>query len=305
MESKSVLISILMLLDILSSALNEELTYKCELSGTTCTFSNIDRNWTPSSDDPNIVEIVNFKESSIPVVTKDICDTFPFLKELFLDNVGVQEIQEDAFIYCTGLTKLDLKGNHIDQILPNTFLYTKSLQKLDLSENKIKTLDKNLFSNLPELEVLALNQNFLTEFSSELIRNNKDLIHLYLYSNDLWDIEPAEIADSHSKLKTFSVDDNVLSCSKMIQIHQLLASKEILNDQVGNKVRDYPQETVFDGLKCNPDIAWMALNFRKGNSENDEAIKERLASMDRRLDTLEVKLEKVITVVLQLKNHLM
>lgn len=64
-----------------SSSLQQNPVYKCEMEETTCMFKNVVLNsthyeWQPASDNPNVVTKVRFIESTIPVVTKGICEIF-------------------------------------------------------------------------------------------------------------------------------------------------------------------------------------------------------------------------------------
>lgn len=329
MELKSVLIvKIIVLSVIISGSLCQKPVYKCALSGTTCTFSDVfltstHYEWQPTSDDPNIVREVKFFESKIIVVAKGICEAFPFLKLLELGGLGIEEVQEDAFHACNGLTELGLTNNQIKNFYPSTFLYTKNLETLYLYRNEIEKLeDYNLFSNLPELDLIELSNNNLREFSSELIRNNKKLTALYLNINELSDIEAETIVDFLPNLKWFWLENNEFACIRVVQIQDLLRSKCIsYGTSTNRKVRYCPQQTVFGGLKCNSDISWIA-SEEKGNHNLEmmekklskiettslkvddlkQEMKEENLKMDQRFVKLEEKIEQLVTVISQLKT---
>lgn len=326
MKSKSVLISFCILLSISnngvrSSELREKPVYKCKLTGTTCIFSNIvldstNYEWKPTSDDPTLVREISFISCNIPVVTKDICETFPFLKNLKVVEQGVHEIQAEALHACQELNLLDLNSNQIDKIHPNTFRTTKKLERLNLSLNKIKNLDDhNLLLNLLDLETLQLGFNSLIEFSPELIRTNNRLTQLHLHSNDLSDINAERIVNFLPNLTRFLLNSNEISCTRVVQINEFLQSKGISNDwnhENHQTVRYYPQETVLDSVKCNPDISWMASTYRKEHSKMDQRldrlegfVEEKLLKMDQRFDKLEAEMKKLVGLVSQLKNFLM
>lgn len=248
--------------------------YKCSLVGTSCTFSNVIRNWThyawdPVSDDPNLVTEVKFTGSKMAIFTSNICQKFPSLKELYLVELGIENVQESAFNGCTELTGLWLNTNHIKVIHRNMFGDTIRLQTLDFHDNQLMKLDFDarelVFENLRELKVLNLSMNNLTEFSSQVINSNRKLEELSLYSNELSDVSAGLIVNHLPNLKRFLLDDNEISCTRVVELNQFLQSKGILNDHLANnKIRYYPQLTVFGDFKCNPDISFMASNFRKG-----------------------------------------
>lgn len=281
-----------------SVTFNDKPVYRCTISGLTCTFSKVILNethyeWIPTSDDSDVVRTVEFSDSTMTVVTKGICEEFKFLRELKITGQNVEEIKEDAFHACYGLTILRLYINKIKKIHANTFLYTKNLEQLELYENQIKKLgDYQIFSNLQNLTHLHFGRNNLTEFSPELIRYNKNLLHIYVYSNDLSELEVETILDFVPNLQRLSLDDNEISCTRLVQIFELLESKDIEFHLTANyKVRYYPREIILGSLKCNPDISWMASNYRKENSKLDQRLKVISAMNQELLEVHESNLE--------------
>lgn len=247
--------------------------YKCEISEDTCVFSNIkltsiNYNWIPEADEPNNVTIVEFTGSKIPIITKNICDYFPNLRELWLEELSIKEVKEDAFHSCSALTRLFLYGNLIEHLHPQTFWYMKKLKTLSLHTNRIGTLDDyQIFSNLGALYELDIGNNNLTTISPELFRHNWKLRALGLYANDLSDFEVEVILSYLPLLRALFLDDNEISCTRMVEIILLLKSKNIYfyDLEAKLKIRYYPQQTVFN-INCNPDISWMASQYRKENS---------------------------------------
>lgn len=294
-----------------SVTFNDKPVYRCTISGLTCTFSKVILNethyeWIPTSDDSDVVRIVEFSESTMTVVTKGICEEFKFLRELRMANQSVEELKEDAFHACTGLQLFYFHNNKIKKIYPNTFLYTPNIEDLYLYGNQIQELeDYQVFSNIPNLTRLHFGRNNLTKFSPELIRYNKKVERIYLYSNELSELEIDVILDFLPNLKTISLDDNEFSCTRLVHIFKLLESKGIeFVLPAKNKVRYYPQQLIFDTLKCNPDISWMASNYRKENSKLDQRLQEIYESnlkikheMDQRLRKLDEKLIEIMTIV--------
>lgn len=350
MELKSVCLVIIILISVIrngrtSVTPKEKPIYKCEQDGTSCTFYDVQLNlthyeWQPTAYKPEIVTAIWFAGCVIPVATKDICETFPSLRVLHSGGLQLEEVKEDAFHACHELTYLTLGSNQIKKIPQNTFLYTKNLQTLELQDNQIMTLEhNNVFSNVPNLDWIGLGINNLTEFSPELIRNNKNLRYLHLYSNDLSDIDAEQIVDFLPNLKYFYLDDNEISCTRLVQIHNMLKSKgiDIGPSYYAFKLRYYPQETVVGNYTCNPDISWMASTYRKQNSiflqrfnsikektsnqcesgnkyieeqisdltnqlrASDKKMMEELSKVNRRFDELEENIQQLIKITLDSK----
>lgn len=279
MSFKSVLTLVLTLLSLSCIEISgEALTtrakpvYRCSQSGATCTFSNlrltsINYQWQPTSYSPYSVRTVKFSGSRTPVVTKEMCESFPSLQYLYLDNLGVTKIDQDAFRNCSNLRLLHLQGNQLDKIDQNTFVHAVNLQELLLHDNQFTHLDENLFSHLNNLQELSMAENNLTEFSPELIRNNRRLSVLYLHSNDLSDLEIEKFLNYLPYLKKLLMNDNEISCTRTYQIYKLLQSKDInFYSPWTSKTRYYSQQYVLGRYTCNPDISWMASNYRKQNA---------------------------------------
>lgn len=276
----------------LPSQKNEIPVFKCERVGDVCTFTNVNLNsthflWEPTADNPMLVDTVKFtyNSSKIPIITKGLCETFPALNNLQLTSLEVEEITEDAFHACSMLTVLSLESNQIKRIEPITFLHLRNLKELFLHDNRIMELnDNDLFASMQNIENLWLDRNNLTEFSPELLRSNNKLEELRLYSNELSDLEAEQLLEFLPNLKIFYWDDNEVSCTRVVEINRMLISKGIgFNESVNAKVRFYPQNRIFGYLICNPDISWMASNYRKENSKIIQRIKkidERMLKVD-------------------------
>lgn len=164
-----------------------------------------------------------------------------------------------------------------------------------------------LFASMQNIENLWLDRNNLTEFSPELLRSNNKLEELRLYSNELSDLEAEQLLEFLPNLKIFYWDDNEVSCTRVVEINRMLISKGIeFNESVNAKVRFYPQNRIFGYLTCNPDISWMASNYRKENSKISQRMKkidgrmlkvddinEKLSKVDQRMNRMDESLSKV------------
>lgn len=302
-----------------SSTIREKPVYKCALDGSTCTFDNIFLNtthyeWQPASDNPNAVWYIQFRRSSIPVITKELCEFFPNLRYLYLEKLNIEEVKQDAFDACLELNFLALTNNKIKSFHPYTFKNVQKLFELEIDNNHISKLPNGLFSNASSLAYLLIEENNLTEFSPEIVRNAENLDGLYLRSNDLSDIDVEKIVADLPGLKKFYLDDNEISCTRTVEIYNKFRSQNILFGPGYNlKTRYYPQTLLFGGLKCNPDISWMASNYRKQNmaigkryedkqythnflSELKEKVSsngEKMSALDSRLKSIEEQLTKI------------
>lgn len=286
MEPKVILFKILIIfcrctLHSLSTE-NEKPTYKCTISsGTTCTFRNILLNsshfeWDPTADDPSIVEIVSFVDCRIPVVTKNICETFLNIDNFYMPGQAVEKIVSDALNKCLKMKILNLNSNFIEELHPDTFVSNKNLESLILWGNRIKHLnDHDIFINLRSLMYLDLEHNNMTVFSPELIRNNTNLLAIWLSSNDLSDIDAEEIVNMLPDLEGFYLNGNEIACTRLVDIYKMFEKENIrFLRTLSFKHRYYPQEKIYGNLSCNPDISWMASHYRKQQLTGETIIKE-------------------------------
>lgn len=130
----------------------------------------------------------------------------------------------------------------------------------------------------------TLYQNNVTEFSPELLRNNENLKQLDIYSNYLSDLEVEQLVEFLPNLLVLHFGDNEVSCMRLFEANKFLTSKKITLNYIGSsKIRYYPQETVFNGLKCNTDISWMVSNYRKENSK----ISQRIEKIDGKISIMD------------------
>lgn len=339
METKNILKVTFTLLGVLSLSTSEKPIHQCVHFGAeNCQFYNIVLNsthyeWQPTAEFPDNVIYSSFGTSIIPIFTKGVCELFPLLQQLFIRDTQVVEVKEDAFDACLELTHLYLSGNRIKRLHPDTFQHTKSMRVIHLEDNQIECLDHDeLFANsMPDLITLHLNNNNLTEFSPELVKNCHGLRYLDLYSNDLSDIDVVRIVEYRPNLKRLWLDDNEISCVRMVEILSFLEAKGIESEMTeSNKTRYYPQQGVFGGFKCNPDVSWMASAYRKENLKfdhrldeieksslrnfeevkdvfatmmaNDQESNKKINEIDQRLDEIDEKLEILVKLMSTLKQ---
>lgn len=275
MNKIQILFKILLYLNVLISSKSLAFpkgapVFTCKRVGDVCTFENVvltstNYNWAPTADNVNLVGNVKFTSSFMPVLTESLCDAFPALHTLQLYYLNIQEVAEGAFYNCRNLKVLKLHRNSIKGFHPNTFSNTKNIKELYFPFNRIARFDLNTFQELQELTDLDLGGNNLTEFSPKLLQFNQKLVNLHLPYNDLSDLEVEKIVDSHPNLKLLRWEDNEVSCNRAVDALNYLRSKNIAYTIYTSdyKVRYYPTQMVFDWFICNPDISWMAAEYRK------------------------------------------
>lgn len=240
------------------------------------------------------------------MITKNICETFPALIEIDLYRIDLAEIKPDAFYACANLTILLLQQNRIKQIPSDAFGHLKNLELLQMSDNQLKELDSGLFANLPKLDHLDVSANNLTNFAPQLLQSNKALKHVALEANDLSDVAVEHLAEVLPNLKQLEFDNNEISCTRVVEITEFLLANQIHYNsmhQYTHKTRYYEQEilSLHKGLICNPDVSWMASNYRKQKSLTDQRF-DKIEQKLSKIDQIEASLEKLIEMVDKLRK---
>lgn len=301
------LINILLTIFLLMSyAISLTPTYKCSLKGTFCEFWNVKPNSSNYELHSNpgksiLVRKVKFSGSKVPVLTKEICKTFPQIKELELVNQGIEVIEENAFRACETLEVLKLNDNKIVKLDKHSFYALKGLKRLHLQFNHIKELDDEAFYSLESLTELSIGSNDLEEFSPELLKYSVHLENLWIYSNDLADVDVEKLLDNLPKLRQLEIDDNEFSCTRMMEFVKLLKARNVnLNYAFDRKVRySYVPEKIYGRFKCIHDAVWMTINYRKQFSFVMEML-ERIEDEQKNMKELLTKKNKTLFEVLHI-----
>lgn len=165
--------------------------------------------------------------TNVPTI---ICDTFPSLKWIELNFVGLTEIGDDDFASCSRIIRLRLNFNHIRSISEHAFNCLANLEVIDLNHNNLTTLTENVFVNQQKLTSLDLESNPFDDIPDGLLQPLEKLETFYITSisqmkrewfvntqlKTLWVTDSAVTAlpDSFvslAKLETFIFVNNQLS----------------------------------------------------------------------------------------------
>ncbi|XP_078683666.1 uncharacterized protein LOC144917455 [Branchiostoma floridae x Branchiostoma belcheri] len=113
----------------------------------------------------------------------------------------------------TGITLLDLAGNHITTISQSDFSRYGNLTRLILGDNHIATISTRAFYNLSDLRVLHLDGNRLSNCSADMFTGLGNLQELWLENNEISDIQ-AGTFHSTLELRTLDLQHNRLTILK-------------------------------------------------------------------------------------------
>lgn len=104
--------------------------------------------------------------SKMHTLTSQICDTFPNVEEIAASNLGLVQIQPNAFVGCRKLQRLDLSGNGLKELALGQFGSYDKLTEISVSNNQLTEVDEvelvKKFSSLQSVR-LCPNDKIKTE----------------------------------------------------------------------------------------------------------------------------------------------
>lgn len=107
----------------------------------------------------NVTKVEFNQKSHLSILTRNLCDIFPSLEELNGNDLGLSDIQPDAFQGCPSLRVLSLQGNNLTKIDPHLFRSTPHLTSIDLRHNRLLTLDlQDIIRQVPALDVIYIDK---------------------------------------------------------------------------------------------------------------------------------------------------
>lgn len=207
----------------------------CTLSGIEVTKENPE--FTINFDSPHPVEAIQIDNSNMPLLTSQICDAFPNIMTLNLNNAGVEVIDVDALKSCTSLKGFQLWNNPINSLDKDVFLRSDDLRHLSIMNSSLKELHEEVFDHLRQLTHLQLTNNRLSFDNPMAFKNLKKLEVLQLYSNELLDMDELKFMMYLPNLKKIYLSDNDILCDRLFQIMEEFKSKGIIVDSTVKTAR--------------------------------------------------------------------
>ncbi|KAL7065511.1 hypothetical protein AAHC03_04868 [Spirometra sp. Aus1] len=111
---------------------------------------------------PPRTEILTLSGFSIHRLQKSSFEELPRLRQLFLPQNEIEEVEDGAFENLSKLQYLDMSGNWLTCLSANAFSGLEQLKTLILSNNRIRRILPELFDRKPNLQKLDLAGNPLT-----------------------------------------------------------------------------------------------------------------------------------------------
>lgn len=180
---------------------------------------------------------VALKDSCVFTISSDICDTFPKIHNLEINNVHAKKIGKHPFVNCLNMKFLWIINNDLTQIEAEldikTFAHNQQLEFLSLYNNDIKSLSKSgdVFEDLTGLKQLWLSQNCLTDFPKSLMMKlPKNLTTIYVDNNHLTDLDAGSMLKIFPKLLRVHFVNADIPKGRLKQINGIFEGMEIYTD---------------------------------------------------------------------------
>ncbi|CRL02130.1 CLUMA_CG015603, isoform A [Clunio marinus] len=136
-----------------------------------------------------IIQEVEFSNSKLYDMPREIFGTFQFLKKVQANSCGIEDVNKYNFNYASALQELRMRSNKIKKLPNSVFSSITTLTTLDLSSNEINEIEKNAFVSLESLEYLTLSSNKLVELGEDIFKDLTALISIRIDNNKLQIIE--------------------------------------------------------------------------------------------------------------------
>lgn len=173
--------------------------------------------WIPSSFD-----IIYIEESTIPVFSSDICDTFSHISGIWIYASALEIFVPGALDSCISLRGLVIEDNNLKRIQPDLFQYNPKVQIIAWMNSGLEVIDRALFNGL-NLWGVYLGGNRLKKFQFNWLADSERLEQVWVHSNHLTDLglNPRHI-NRFKNLTTVAYNGNRIACSRVAEMNKLL-----------------------------------------------------------------------------------
>lgn len=197
---------------------------------------------------------VMFVDSSFPILTSVVCDTFRDTKHLHARNQSIVKLENDTFTACSFLQIVTLDNNLLQSLPNGLFQHNKRLELIQLQANQLHMLPPTVFHNLRSLQSLQLDRNLLVQLTGETFRDLSRLKFLTIFSNPLTVLDAEKMIEYLSNIKIISLRDLDMQCDRMNDIIDVFHQGRVIISKFtnyGNEVRrrDYQPQLV-KGVEC-------------------------------------------------------
>lgn len=269
-----------------------------------CVFADVvltkdDYSFVPVADKENFTG-VQFINSTVQVFGSDICEKFPFIKEIRMGEVGLETILPGALDDCQYLVVFQAHRNRIRNLNWDTFRSNRKLEMIYMPRNQIRTFDSRTFSGLKNLERFDFQSNLIEIFDPVWLKDSINLTSIAIYSNELTELNAEAIIDLFPKLEIILYDENLISCVRVAEINAAFREARIEYPALREVRPRYVEVRKIDDIDCLPDESWTAVRYRQ---ESERKTRDGTTAIDE-IDLLQNLKEDIIKEISQMLENL-
>lgn len=288
-----------------SSAADDITTFECNHNqgDTICLLENIqltraNPQFNVTAKNPEIVFYIFIRQSVIPLLTFQFCTSFPNVEFVGIYKSLVAEVDEHILIGCSKLTNLDITDNKLEALPENLLEQSPNLLFINFMGNFIRELPPKLFATTTKFVDLTVAWNRLREVPFEALKDHKQLTALRIYANDILNVDEVKIVESFPELKTFSFNNNEISCERYGEIVEYLNKFGIETPTVTRPRQRFHVVGKVGNIECNMDVVWAAVHFKREAEQNKvEKLNQKVAKLQKKLSD---EVESIKGLILEL-----
>jgi hypothetical protein len=186
-------------------------------------------------DASDVIESVEFANSRLPNLPRDIFVRFKNLKSLTCDEVNLSLLSKADFKLALNLEIFSCNSNYFKSLEKMLFNGSKKLKFVDLSINEIEAIDRTAFYGLENLKKLLLNDNKIRNLSDDVFEDLISLEEINLSSNQL-KVVGEKLFENCNLLNYIYLNDNLLqkiSDKSLLNINEI-KFLELSNNELSN-----------------------------------------------------------------------
>lgn len=204
-------------------------SYRCHFDDIYTTKENPNfQPFHPHAED--IIAIAINTGNQMEILTSDICDYFPNLRDLWINDVKLQGFEDGALLTCTNLNELTIWQGLFNELPEDLFKGSQKLAHVTIRNTPLIRILPNTFSSLPKLASIFITKTLIEEFPVESIVSS-ELSSFILYSNNLKDLAVERLVEQSPKLRIINFNDNDIKCSIVSEILSVLEKRPAIQIQ--------------------------------------------------------------------------
>lgn len=208
-------------------------------------------NFKISHPTPHKVGQVVVSGGNLAVFTSEICDYFPNLSILYLQQTGVQELDANALDNCANLLGWFVKSAKIEEIPLNFFQNMPLLDYVYFNDTPIKRIDPAQFHGSQKLAELYISLSHIEEFPLESITSDS-ISFIFIESSNLKDFPAEEYMKRFPRAEYVGYSDNDIKCSRVQEMNDFFNERGVEVFTIFSRKPREEEVVEVEGVLCVP-----------------------------------------------------